>query len=97
MANVPCHLDVNKLADNLTRQVRSIAQVTKSVAAGNLTRKIEVEADGEILELKITINSKFWASDLAIKKLFISFRNSHGGSTAYLCGRSNTGRAHGRY
>ncbi|CAD6583762.1 MAG: histidine kinase osmosensor [Cyphobasidiales sp. Tagirdzhanova-0007] len=47
---------VNKLAENLTTQVRSIAEVTKAVAKGDLSRKIDIEADGEIAELKTTIN-----------------------------------------
>jgi osomolarity two-component system sensor histidine kinase NIK1 len=48
--------DVNELAANLTTQVRSIATVTKAVANGDLSKKIEVEASGEILALKSTIN-----------------------------------------
>lgn len=63
--------NLNMMASTLTAQVRSIAQggiflllpddsltmiVTTAVANGDLTRKIEVEADGEILELKTTIN-----------------------------------------
>jgi len=43
---------VNKLAANLTSQVRSIAKVTKAVALGDLSKKIEVDARGEILDLK---------------------------------------------
>ena len=39
-----------------TDQVRSIAQVTKAVAGGDLTKKIEVDASGEIFELKETVN-----------------------------------------
>ncbi|KZO97433.1 hypothetical protein CALVIDRAFT_88561 [Calocera viscosa TUFC12733] len=49
--------NVNRMADNLTNQVRSIADVTKAVAAGDLTKKINVDAKGEIQELKETINS----------------------------------------
>ncbi|NUP61977.1 MAG: HAMP domain-containing protein [Nonomuraea sp.] len=49
--------NVNSMADNLTNQVRSIAQVTTAVAKGDLTRKIDVDARGEILELKTTINT----------------------------------------
>lgn len=45
------------MAANLTAQVRSISAVTKAVAAGNLDTFIEVEAKGEILELKVTVNS----------------------------------------
>ncbi|CEH17888.1 probable nik-1 protein (os-1p protein) [Ceraceosorus bombacis] len=47
---------VNRLAENLTTQVRGVASVTKAVARGDLSKQIEVEADGEILELKVTIN-----------------------------------------
>jgi HAMP domain-containing protein/signal transduction histidine kinase/DNA-binding response OmpR family regulator len=49
--------NVNELAGNLTGQVRNIAQVTTAVAKGDLTQKITVEARGEILELKDTINT----------------------------------------
>ncbi|MEV8531759.1 HAMP domain-containing protein [Streptomyces sp. NPDC051211] len=48
---------VNVMADNLTAQVRSIAEVTTAVAQGDLTQKIRVDARGEILELKETINT----------------------------------------
>ena len=41
----------------MTDQVRSIAAVTKAVAEGDLTQKITVDAKGEILDLKITVNS----------------------------------------
>ncbi|MER6142255.1 HAMP domain-containing protein [Streptomyces sparsogenes] len=49
--------NVNSMANNLTNQVRNIAQVTTAVARGDLTRKIDVDARGEILELKTTINT----------------------------------------
>jgi HAMP domain-containing protein len=49
--------NVNLMATNLTDQVRDIAEVTTAVAQGDLTRKITVEAQGEILELKSTINT----------------------------------------
>ena len=48
---------VNAMATNLTAQVRNIAEVTTAVAGGDLSRKIGVDAKGEILELKITINT----------------------------------------
>jgi HAMP domain-containing protein/signal transduction histidine kinase/DNA-binding response OmpR family regulator len=48
---------VNSMAGNLTGQVRNIADVTKAVATGDLTKKIAVDVKGEILELKITINT----------------------------------------
>ncbi len=44
--------NVNIMAANLTTQVRSIAEVTKAVALGDLSKKIEVETRGEIRELK---------------------------------------------
>ncbi len=48
---------VNSMASNLTNQVRNIAGVTTAVAKGDLTTKITVDARGEILELKNTINT----------------------------------------
>src|SRR5207302_995485 len=48
---------VNSMASNLTNQVRNIAGVTTAVARGDLTTKITVDARGEILELKNTINT----------------------------------------
>ncbi|HUJ56957.1 MAG TPA: HAMP domain-containing protein, partial [Kofleriaceae bacterium] len=48
---------VNSMANNLTFQVRNIAEVTSAVAAGDLGKKITVEAKGEILSLKSTINT----------------------------------------
>ncbi|MYR63121.1 GAF domain-containing protein, partial [Streptomyces sp. SID625] len=49
--------NVNSMADNLTGQVRNIALVTTAVARGDLSKKIDVDARGEILELKTTINT----------------------------------------
>src|SRR5215475_5380836 len=49
--------NVNSMANNLTSQVRNIAQVTTAVAQGDLSKKIDVDARGEILELKTTINT----------------------------------------
>ena len=48
---------VNSMANNLTAQVRNIADVTTAVARGDLSRKITVDVRGEILELKNTINT----------------------------------------
>ncbi|WP_374685079.1 HAMP domain-containing protein [Rhizobacter sp. J219] len=48
---------VNSMAGNLTSQVRNIADVTKAVAAGDLSKKITVDGKGEILELKSTVNT----------------------------------------
>src|SRR2546428_4356350 len=49
--------NVNMMASNLTNQVRNIAQVTTAVANGDLSKQITVDAKGEILELKDTINT----------------------------------------
>src|SRR5437868_5353675 len=48
---------VNSMARNLTSQVRNIADVTKAVANGDLSKKITVDVKGEILELKDTVNT----------------------------------------
>jgi hypothetical protein len=45
------------MASNLTGQVRNIAAVTTAVANGDLSKKITVDVRGEILELKLTINT----------------------------------------
>ncbi|MDQ3477930.1 MAG: response regulator, partial [Pseudomonadota bacterium] len=49
--------NVNSMAENLTGQVRNIADVTTAVARGDLSKKITVEVKGEILQLKDTINT----------------------------------------
>jgi HAMP domain-containing protein/CheY-like chemotaxis protein/signal transduction histidine kinase len=49
--------NVNSMASNLTSQVRNIADVTTAVARGDLSRKITVDVQGEILQLKDTINT----------------------------------------
>ncbi|WP_415841937.1 HAMP domain-containing protein, partial [Myxococcus xanthus] len=49
--------NVNSMASNLTSQVRNIAEVTTAVAKGDLSKKITVDVQGEILELKNTINT----------------------------------------
>ncbi|KAI8909283.1 hypothetical protein DFJ77DRAFT_471995 [Powellomyces hirtus] len=50
-------VNVNKMAANLTDQVRDIADVTKAIARGDLSRKVRVDGRGEILELKETVNN----------------------------------------
>jgi HAMP domain-containing protein len=49
--------NVNSMANNLTAQVRNIAEVATAIASGDLSRKITVDVRGEILELKDTINT----------------------------------------
>ncbi|KAF2862034.1 hypothetical protein K470DRAFT_263165 [Piedraia hortae CBS 480.64] len=50
-------VNVNAMANNLTTQVRDIAEVTTAVARGDLTQKVKADCSGEILELKSTINN----------------------------------------
>jgi osomolarity two-component system sensor histidine kinase NIK1 len=45
------------MASNLTKQVREISSVTKAVAAGDLSKMVEVDVQGEMLELKVTVNT----------------------------------------
>ena len=47
--------NVNVMAANLTAQVRGISDVTQAIARGDLSQKIEVEAQGEVLKLKVTM------------------------------------------
>jgi len=49
--------NVNTMAANLTSQVRAIAEVTTAVARGDLSKKISTDVQGEIAELKNTINT----------------------------------------
>ncbi len=49
--------NVNSMSHNLTTQVRNISEVTTAVAAGDLNKKIDVNAQGEILEVKTTVNT----------------------------------------
>src|ERR671913_776015 len=48
---------VNQMTGNLTAQVRNIAEVTKAVASGDLSKTVAIDVKGEILELKNTINT----------------------------------------
>ena len=48
---------VNSMASNLTTQVRNIAEVSTAIASGDLSKKIDVDVRGEVLELKVTINT----------------------------------------
>ncbi len=72
--------NVNVMASNLTDQVRSISDVTQAIAAGNLDKKIEVQAAGEILTLKVTINNMVdrlgLSSNIADPEFWIYIQNS---------------------
>ena len=48
---------VNQMTGNLTAQVRNIAEVTKAVATGDLSKTVAIDVKGEILDLKNTINT----------------------------------------
>jgi HAMP domain-containing protein/CheY-like chemotaxis protein/signal transduction histidine kinase len=48
---------VNSMANNLTAQVRNIAEVATAIAGGDLSKKITVDVSGEILQLKQTLNT----------------------------------------
>jgi HAMP domain-containing protein len=61
--------NVNTMASNLTTQVRSIAEVTTAVACGDLSKKIDVQAQGEILDLKNTINIMVSSSACRLRNL----------------------------
>ncbi|MEI9866479.1 MAG: hypothetical protein WDN00_18370 [Limisphaerales bacterium] len=59
--------NVNSMANNLTTQVRNIADVTTAVALGDLSRKITVDVKGEILELK-TPSTRWWTSSTRCRR-----------------------------
>mgnify|MGYP001268809370 CR=1 FL=1 len=54
--------NVNMMALKITSQVRDIAAVAKAVAEGDLTKKVKANAQGEVLELKNTMNRMVMAS-----------------------------------
>jgi osomolarity two-component system sensor histidine kinase NIK1 len=45
------------MANNMTNQMRSISEVTKAVAMGDLSKRVQVDAQGEMLDVKMTVNS----------------------------------------
>lgn len=74
---------------NLTNQVRSIAEVTKAVAQGDLSKKIEVDVCGEIMELKVCVGRKVLrvkGSDMA---LHLGNCEWYDGEFECVCGRGN--------
>jgi osomolarity two-component system sensor histidine kinase NIK1 len=46
-----------KMASNITNRMRSISEVTKAVAMGDLTKRVQVDTQGEMLHLKMAVNS----------------------------------------
>ena len=86
--------NVNSMAQNLTSQVRNIADVTTAVARGDLSRKITVDVHGEILELKNTINGMVdqlnaFAGEVTRVAREVGIEGRLGGQ-AYVAGASGT-------
>jgi osomolarity two-component system, sensor histidine kinase NIK1 len=57
------------MALNLTNQVRSISEVTKAVAQGNLSKFVEVDVQGEMLDLKMTVRLSLACANLCTHHL----------------------------
>ena len=98
---------VNSMAGNLTSQVRNIADVTKAVAAGDLSKKITVDVKGEILELKNTVNTmvdqlRSFAAEVTRVAREVGTEGKLGGQAdvqgvaGHLEGSDGVGQLHGR-
>lgn len=86
------------MAQNLTLQVREIASVTKAVANGDLTKTVDIGAQGEIRELKTTVNSMVSCSFFLLRVCALNGTMlSAGRSTPPLRFRSDSSRTRGRY
>jgi HAMP domain-containing protein len=85
--------NVNMMTYKITGQVRDIAVVAKAVACGDLTKKVKANAQGEVLELKNTMNQMVCIlSPPSLFVMLISFlHTSIGGSIDALLGRSTEG------
>ena len=77
--------NVNVMANNLTTQVRGIADVTKAIAAGDLSRTIDVEAQGEVLQLKLTSKNILFFTPMAAAD---ARSQQHGQDPGQLCTRA---------
>ncbi|KAI9677204.1 MAG: histidine kinase osmosensor [Trizodia sp. TS-e1964] len=86
---------VNTMADNLTRQVRSISLVTQAIAAGDMSQRIEVHAQGEIRTLKETINIMVDRLDLFSNEVQRVARDV--GVDGKMGGQANVGNIGGRW
>jgi HAMP domain-containing protein len=80
---------VNSMAGNLTAQVRNMAEVTTAVAKGDLSKKITVNVRGEILQLKDTINTMAFASEVTRVAREVGTEGRLGGQ-AYVPGVAGT-------
>jgi len=76
--------NVNFMANNLTGQVRAIAEVTTAVASGDLSKKITIDVKGEILELKVTFFAPCPPSGNSLILFSIIEHNQHNGGSAEL-------------
>ena len=87
--------NVNIMANNLTSQVRGISDVTQAIAQGDLSRKIEVEAQGEVLKLKVTINEMVDQLDTFARELKRVARDV--GVDGKMGGQANVDNVRGRW
>ena len=87
--------NVNTMANNLTQQVRGISDVTQAIARGDLSQKIEVHAQGEVLKLKNTINSMVDQLDTFARELKRVARDV--GVDGMMGGQANVENAKGRW
>ena len=87
--------NVNTMANNLTQQVRGISDVTQAIARGDLSQKIEVHAQGEVLKLKVTINDMVSQLDTFARELKRVARDV--GVDGKMGGQANVSNASGRW
>ncbi|KAL8665591.1 MAG: hypothetical protein Q9202_002095 [Teloschistes flavicans] len=87
--------NVNTMANNLTQQVRGISDVTQAIAQGDLSQKIEVNAQGEVLKLKVTINEMVDRLDAFARELKRVARDV--GVEGKMGGKANVDNVNGRW
>ncbi|KAL9030858.1 MAG: hypothetical protein Q9196_001057 [Gyalolechia fulgens] len=87
--------NVNTMALNLTQQVRGISDVTQAIAQGDLSQKIEVNAQGEVLKLKVTINDMVDQLDAFARELKRVARDV--GVEGKMGGKANVENVSGRW
>ena len=87
--------NVNTMALNLTQQVRGISDVTQAIARGDLSQKIEVHAQGEVLTLKVTINKMVDQLDTFARELKRVARDV--GVDGKMGGQANVDNVSGRW
>ncbi|MCJ1309460.1 histidine kinase osmosensor [Agyrium rufum] len=87
--------NVNIMASNLTAQVRGISDVTQAIARGDLSQKIHVHAQGEVLTLKVTINNMVDQLDIFARELKRVARDV--GVDGKMGGQANVNNVRGRW